>query len=107
MNQIDVKNGPVMFLSGVIVGALAGAIAGFWMAPQSGKKTQKLIRQEAQRLRHTAEHAVDDIKEGVESASDDIREKVQSARHDGRGWLNQRADQAGKLSAKLREAVAQ
>lgn len=107
MNQDYEKSSPVMFLSGVIVGALAGAIAGIWMAPHSGKKTQKLLQREGLHLQQTAEHAVDDIKEGAESMADDIREKVSEARNDGRGWLNQRVDQAGKLSAKLRNTVAQ
>jgi gas vesicle protein len=79
MNQDYVKSSPVIFLSGVLVGALAGTLAGFWMAPQSGKKTQRMIRQEAGRLQQTAEDALDVIKHNAESVSDDIRKKVRDA----------------------------
>ena len=107
MNQDYTESGPLSFVSGVLVGSLLGAIVMLWLAPQSGKKTQQMLRRQAVRLQRTAEDTVDDLKNSAEQVTDDVREKVADARHDGRGWLNQRANQAGKMSSKIRDAVAQ
>jgi gas vesicle protein len=97
---------PMGFATGVIFGALLGALATLWLAPQSGKKTQQLIHRQALRMQQAAEDALDDIKDGAERTSEDVREKVSVARKEGKSWLNQRADQASNASAKIRDAVA-
>ena len=95
------------FFSGLIIGSLIGVVAGLWLAPQSGDKTQHMIGKQAHRLKRTAEDAVDDLKDKAQHASDDVREKVADAKHDGKEWLDHQADKADKTAAKIRNSVAQ
>jgi gas vesicle protein len=54
----------LLFIGGVIVGALAGAAAMLLTAPQSGKKTRKQLRRKGQDLRdQTAETIEDGVKQ--------------------------------------------
>lgn len=105
MDQLIEDRAPMGFAAGVIFGGILGALATLWLAPQSGKKTQQLIHRQALRMQQAAEDAVEDIKDGAERTSEDIREKVSVARTEGKSWLNQRADEASNVSAKIRESV--
>jgi gas vesicle protein len=64
------------FTSGLFIGGLLGAVTAFWLAPQSGKKTQTMIRRRAHQLQHKAESVGQDIQSGAQHASVEIREKV-------------------------------
>ncbi len=106
MDQITEHRAPMGFAAGVIFGSLLGALATLWLAPQSGKKTQQLIHRRALRMQQAAEDAVENVKDGVDHASNDVRDKVHAVRKEVREWMNQRADAADNVSAKIREAVA-
>ena len=106
MNQEHTNSGPEGFISGLLIGGLLGAIAMLWLAPQSGKKTQQMIRKQAHQMQRSAEGALEDIRGSAEHASEDMREKVAEARHDSQAWLDQQADQVNKTASKIRNSVA-
>jgi gas vesicle protein len=70
------------FLSGLLMGALLGAAAALWLAPQSGARTRQLVHRQAHQMQRTAERSLEDIKDGVQHTSEDIREVVTKVRHD-------------------------
>jgi len=64
------------FTSGLFIGGVLGAVTAFWLAPQSGKKTQAMIRRRAHQLQLKAESVGQDIQHSAQHASEEIREKV-------------------------------
>ncbi len=66
------------FFSGLLIGALAGAIvsgiSALLLAPHSGKTTRKLIRTKSEALRSDAEHRVIDAIQDVEDSLDRANE---------------------------------
>ena len=71
MNNNDEHSGWVRvrgFLSGVLIGGLAGTSIALLAAPQSGKKTRALIRQKGDDLRDQVADKVDDARFQTEQA---------------------------------------
>lgn len=66
------------FLSGVLIGGLAGTAVALLAAPQSGKKTRALIRHKTVELRDQAVETVDEAREQAEHAVS--RARVQGQR---------------------------
>lgn len=61
-----------------VLGALVGAGLALLFAPQSGKKTQEEIREQAKKLRVAAGDRLVDAQKGLESRLDTVRDEVQS-----------------------------
>jgi gas vesicle protein len=87
------------FLSGLLIGALAGAIvsgiSALLMAPYSGEATRQLIRAKSNTLRSDAEHRVKDAMKEVQDSLDKVDEAVTN-------WIekgNEAAQKARKPSA--------
>jgi len=72
-------------LAGLLVGALIGAAAMLMFAPQSGKRTRKLIRKRAMALRHQVGETAEDARERAEEALDDALERAKDAGDEVRG----------------------
>ncbi len=64
------------FLSGVLIGGLAGATLLWLTAPQSGKKTRAQIRQKSLELRDQAIETMDEARERTETALRQARLKA-------------------------------
>lgn len=77
------------FLTGLLLGTLAGSLATFLMAPQSGKKTRLQILQKGKALRKQTAEAVDD---GVDQLRDKARE-VSTSIHEHAEELQQQGQQ--------------
>jgi gas vesicle protein len=88
----DVQHRPNYFLPGLIVGTLlGGVIAGLtalWLAPQSGKQTQKLVRKQGKTLKHEADKAVSHVVEQFEETAAQAVNQVEMLRHEGEQFLN-------------------
>jgi gas vesicle protein len=106
MKDEHTDSGANGFMSGLIIGGLLGAAAALWLAPQSGAKTQQMVRRQAHRLQRRAEHTLEDVKDGAQHASEDAREKVAAARQDSQDWLETQAHQVSKTASKVHDGVA-
>jgi len=80
-------NNAIPFLSGMLAGGLAGAVAMLLLVPQSGKETRAQIQHKSIELRdqaaENAEGAVAQIRQTAQQIAGDVREKA--------GELHQRA----------------
>ena len=76
------------FLTGALIGAAMGAVAGLLFAPKPGKETRKELKEKGQKYWETgklnydraynmAQEAVDEIREHAEPALEEIRTQVQ------------------------------
>ena len=50
----------LVLLAGLLLGALAGAVATLLLAPRSGEKTRSQIQKQGAKLRHQAAESMDD-----------------------------------------------
>lgn len=67
-------NNNVKVLLGFTVGAAAGALTGLLMAPQSGKKTRKMISSESDKFKDTMGDMVADTLKEAKSKYNDLLE---------------------------------
>jgi gas vesicle protein len=74
------------FVAGALLGGLIGAGAALLFAPQSGEKTRKQIKGEADKLKLKAKLAqleaqekMNEVKDNVEDAVSDVKNKAQTA----------------------------
>jgi gas vesicle protein len=74
------------FLTGVLVGGVAGAVAALLFAPQSGEETRQQIQQKAAELRDqttsTVENTVAQVQSKASQLKSDLGEKATSLKHD-------------------------
>jgi len=71
-------------LTGLLIGAAAGAVAGILLAPQSGKETRKRLCEEGERLREELEkysrdfsEKATEIRKDIETRLGEIKNKLQ------------------------------
>lgn len=64
------------FMTGFLIGAIAGGIAGIVMAPRPGTETRANLIEQGGTWRTRAEEAAANFKDIVGPAVDDIREKI-------------------------------
>jgi gas vesicle protein len=55
------------FITGLIIGALAGIVVGFLYAPQSGSETRRVVKEKAATLKDRASTAAGKVKDAVQS----------------------------------------
>jgi gas vesicle protein len=109
------------FMSGLILGGIAGAITALLMAPQSGEETRKVIVDKSLEIKDRALETVEDARIRAEKAAEDARiaaqeysQKVQdqakSLQEQGRVILEEQKDKiekvtkGGKKAADAKEA---
>lgn len=66
----------------LLLGLAAGAALGLLLAPQSGRKTRKMLRKKARALRDQAGTAVEHGREAMSAASDRLSDMRQAKRDD-------------------------
>jgi len=75
-NDRDGGAGGVGFLSGLVVGAFAGAIIALVLAPQSGEETRELIIGKAQEAKGKELALASDLPDLANQLSDDLRKQA-------------------------------
>jgi gas vesicle protein len=55
------------FITGLIIGALAGVVVGFLYAPQSGTETRRIVKEKASTLKEGASTVAGKVKDAVHS----------------------------------------
>ena len=77
---------PATFLTGVLLGGVAGAVTALLFAPQSGEETRHQIQKRAAELRDqttsTVENTVAQVQSKAHQLKSDIGEKATSLKHD-------------------------
>lgn len=65
------------FMSGLIIGGIAGAITALLLAPQSGEETRKVIIDKSLEIKDKAVETVEDARKRAEKAAEDARRAAQ------------------------------
>lgn len=81
------------FLSGFVLGALAGAAMAVVLAPQSGEETRDLIRGKAHEFKGKAMDLASDLRERASGLADDLREQADELNKRGRETFSNVRDQ--------------
>jgi len=83
--ETSTKN-PATFLTGVLLGGVAGAVTALLFAPQSGQETRQQIQQKATELRDqttsTVENTVAQVQSRASQLKADLGEKATTLKHD-------------------------
>jgi gas vesicle protein len=80
----DKKQSMGTFYVGTVLGALVGAIAAFWYAPQSGKETRHDIQEKVEDVREDIEHTAKDVRQRIEGES--ISDTLEAAKAEARRY---------------------
>jgi len=86
-------------LLGSLIGALIGAALALWYAPQTGKRTQHVVRTEATRLQKRANKQVHDL-------ADNALEKIEELQDQGRELVDENVNRATSAVNRLKHQVA-
>lgn len=86
-------------LLGSLIGALIGAGLALWYAPQTGKRTQHVVRTEATRLQKRANKQVHDL-------ADNALDKFEELQDQGREMVDENVGRATSAVNRLKQQVA-
>jgi gas vesicle protein len=64
------------FISGFVIGGIAGAITALLLAPQSGDETRKQIKEKSIELRDQASTYLDEVVTSTEKVVDEVSDKA-------------------------------
>jgi len=104
----DRGNAGVGFLSGLVIGAFAGAVIALMLAPQTGEETRELILGKAQEAKGKALDLASDLRDLAGQLADDLRKQADELSKRTRAAYEQgarRVDttvQAGRNAAKAK-----
>ena len=65
------------FMSGLLIGGIAGAITALLLAPQSGEETRQIIVDKSLEIKDKALETVEDARQRAEKAAEDARQAAQ------------------------------
>lgn len=65
------------FMSGLLLGGIAGAITALLLAPQSGEETRKVIIDKSMEIKDKAIETVEEARKRAEEAADEARQAAQ------------------------------
>lgn len=79
------RNGFGLFLVGLLLGALSGAVAALLLAPQSGAETRSMIKDRSIELRDKAQQTAEQARARTDEVVRQLKEQGQSAMQAVRG----------------------
>jgi len=89
------------FFAGLLIGGLAGAVAMWLLAPQSGKRTRAKIEQKSIELREQTTEAVEDALKQARTKGRqiraDVREKADELQQHGQAVLDEQKERLSTL----------
>ncbi len=78
-----------LFVAGLLLGGLIGAVVMLLLAPQSGKKTRRQIRRKGQKVHKqtavTFHDSVDQIRDKTQQVTTSIQDQVEELQQHGQG----------------------
>ena len=83
-------------LTGVIVGATAGAILGILLAPDKGSETRKKIAQKGNDLKGS-------VKDSISKLGDTISDKYESIKSDAKDMIDKGKEKAGEIKGEVKD----
>lgn len=93
------------WVSGFVIGGLAGLAASLLMAPQSGRETRELVRYKATQLRQAAEQTAQETKERVEQISDEAKTQVDTLRQKGLEYVDETKNRVTRVANAVTQAA--
>lgn len=90
---------------GIILGAIAGVIAGFLTAPKSGKETREDIKKKAHEVKGSAERKLKDAHKELGKLIDDTSAKAEKLKGQARDELKDLTSKAEDLKAQIKSAI--
>lgn len=90
---------------GIILGAIAGVIAGFLTAPKSGKETREDIKKKAHEVKGSAERRLKDAHKELGKLIDDTTAKAEKLKGQARDELKDLTSKAEDLKAQIKSAI--
>lgn len=90
---------------GIIIGAIAGVLAGFLTAPKSGKETREDIKKKASEVKGSAERRLKDAYKELGSLSDDAKKKAKQLGGKAKDEMDDLAKKADDLKEKVKSAI--
>lgn len=73
MNQQESTNTPFVFVSGLVIGALAGIAFGIMIAPHSGAVTRRKIWRTAGEAKDQVSEVIDELEETGKGLLNDVK----------------------------------
>lgn len=86
-------------LLGGLIGALIGAAVALWYAPQTGKRTQHVVRTEANRLQKRANKK-------VQRFADEAMGRIEELQEQGREFVDEGLDRVNGTVSRVRQQVS-
>lgn len=93
------------WLTGFVIGSLAGLAASLLIAPQSGRETRELVRYKATQLRQAAEQTAQETKERVEQLSDEAKTQVDTLRQKGMEYMDDTKNRVNRVATAVTQAA--
>lgn len=90
---------------GVILGAIAGVIAGFLTAPKSGKETRDDIKKKANEVKGTAERKLKDAHKELGKLSDEAKNKAKDLQGKAKDELDELTKKADEMRNQVKTAI--
>ena len=90
---------------GVILGAIAGVLAGFLTAPKSGKETREDLIQKANEVKGSAERKLKDAHKELGNISDDAKKKAKELSGLAKDEMDELSKKADSLKEKVKTAI--
>ncbi len=90
---------------GIIIGAIAGVLAGFLTAPKSGKETREDLKKKANEVKGSAERRLKDAYKELGSLSDDAKKKAKQLGGKAKDEMDDLAKKADDLKEKVKSAI--
>jgi gas vesicle protein len=90
---------------GIILGAIAGVLAGFLTAPKSGKETREDLKNKALDIKGSAERKLKDAHKELGNMADDARAKGKELKGKAKDELDDLASKADDLKDRIKGAI--
>jgi gas vesicle protein len=93
------------WLTGFVIGGLAGLAVSLLYAPQAGRDTRELVRYKATQLRQAAEQTAQETKERVDQMTDEAKDQVRTMRQRSMDYVDETKDRVKNVANAVTQAA--
>ncbi|MCA9309506.1 YtxH domain-containing protein [Candidatus Saccharibacteria bacterium] len=90
---------------GLLIGAVAGTVAGILTAPKSGKETRRDLKKKADEAKGAAERKLKDAHKELAKLSDDAKAQATKLKGKAKKEMEELAKKADELKEKVKAAI--